>query len=259
MNTIFTDDVEDTKSEMVVQIQRIACDICDRSFENITERNAHIENHFQQIECSNCQRTFTGDRAFEYHISNGKCKESVDVNRFRCHLCNEKMFDSICILNSHLENEHRCIITDQQLVCLSCDRNFAKLRYLKKHLREVHEKATPFSCDICGKEFNRKSNLTEHLLIHENKYLATCPTCKKSYRTQSALKLHLRMHTKEKPYKCDICNEKSYAYNTDLKRHKRSAHGILGKPFPCEYCSKVFYEPKLVKNHLKRQHKIFTT
>lgn len=68
----------------------------------------------------------------------------------------------------------------------------------------------------------------------------------------------------EKPYKCDInladstpC-EKSYAYNTDLKRHKRSAHGIIDKVFPCEIngCEKIFYENKLLNNHMKRTHKV---
>lgn len=68
----------------------------------------------------------------------------------------------------------------------------------------------------------------------------------------------------EKPYKCDInlpdstpC-EKSYAYNTDLKRHKRSVHGIIDKVFLCEVvgCGKVFYENKLLNNHTKKCHKV---
>lgn len=65
----------------------------------------------------------------------------------------------------------------------------------------------------------------------------------------------------EKPYKCDHllsdstpC-EKSYAYNTDLKRHKRSVHGIVDKVFPCSMCeNKVFYEPKFLRNHMLKAH-----
>lgn len=140
--------------------------------------------------------------------------------------------------------------------CVTCDRTFARLKYLKKHIREVHEKAIRYFCGTCNKEFNRKGNLIEHQLIHEGKYLAKCDTCGKSYRTASALKLHKRTHTGEKPYVCDICTEKSYAYNTDLKRHKRAVHGIMGNPYPCELCTKIFYEPKLLKNHLKKLHKI---
>lgn len=180
----------------------------------------------------------------------------MNAERFRCILCNAKVFDSKELLHSHLESEHHCIIDDDRLICISCNRSFAKFKYLKKHVAEVHEKMFQLSCHICKRQFNRKANMVEHMLIHENKYTAKCHVCSKSYRTPSALRLHLRMHTKEKPYKCDLCGEKSYAYNTDLKRHKRSVHGILGKPFPCDLCTKVFYEPKLLKNHMKRLHRV---
>lgn len=244
--------------EEVVEMKtskQLTCDICDCEFGDIAERNAHIEQHFKSIECPNCSRTFIGDRAYEYHISTGKCKEAVDLDRFKCNMCNEKVFDSVEKLNSHLHAQHNCFITDERIGCELCDRTFAKLKYLRKHIRELHEKATPYNCKDCGKKFNRKANLLEHELIHQGKYLAVCKTCDKSYRTQSALKLHERTHTGEKPYKCDICNEKSYAYNTDLKRHKRAVHGIFGTPYPCTVCPKIFYEPKLLRNHTLRAHK----
>lgn len=236
---------------------QLKCDICDRKFGSISERNQHIEDHFLSIQCPNCSRSFTGDRAFKYHISNSKCK-GIDFNRFRCNICNEKVFDSVVALNIHLHTEHKCSISDEQIDCNLCNRTFARLKYLRKHIREVHENATPFDCKTCGKQFNRKANLIEHELIHKGKYLAKCKTCKQSYRTSSALKLHERTHTGEKPYACDICNEKAYAYNTDLKRHKRSVHGILGTPYPCTICSKIFYEPKLLRNHTARAHRTNT-
>lgn len=236
--------------------KQLTCDICDRKFTNIAERNTHIEDHFKTIECPNCERTFTGDRAYEFHISTGKCKEAVESDRFRCNLCNEKVFDSIDALNKHLHTKHKCFITEERFGCEICDKTFAKLKYLRKHIRELHENATPFNCKTCGKRFRRKANLLEHILIHEGKYLSTCKTCGKSYRTPSALRLHMRSHTGAKPYVCDICSEKAYAYNTDLKRHKRSVHGIgMGPPLPCPLCTKIFYEPKLLRNHTARTHK----
>lgn len=232
----------------------IVCDICDQSFNSITERNKHIENHFKVIDCPNCNRQFVGDRAFEYHTSFSKCKHKVNQTKFRCNLCNEKVFDSKQKLAEHEIKEHNCAIDSSQIICETCNKIFGRIKYLKKHILEVHSKKTQFYCDSCGKNFNRKSNLTEHMLIHENKYLAKCETCGKQYRTPSALRLHIRMHTGEKPYTCDLCSEKSYAYNTDLTRHKRNVHGVMGKQFPCTVCSKIYYERKLLNYHMRKHH-----
>ncbi|XP_031638773.1 zinc finger protein 91-like [Contarinia nasturtii] len=253
------DDTEAESCKQTTSNHHLTCDICDREFITVTERNEHIEDHFLTVECPHCLRTFVGDRAFNHHTSTGKCKEFVVSDRFKCDLCNEKMFDSKDAYNKHVSAKHKCVISEDRIDCTQCNRTFAKLKYLRKHIREVHEKATPFHCKTCGKKFNRKANLIEHELIHDNKYLAVCKTCNKSYRTPSALKLHERTHTGEKPYVCKICNEKSYAYNSDLKRHQRAVHKIVDgdKTYPCTHdgCNKVFYEPKLLRNHASRSHK----
>lgn len=241
-------------SDDPIEVHQFQCDICDCCFDTKEERNAHIEDHFKRYECPNCSRSFVGDRAFEYHTRSGKCKSAVTPTLFRCKLCNEKVFESKSALKAHENRVHGCAIETNRITCEQCQQTFAQLRYLRKHIYEVHRKMTQFNCKVCLKVFNRKSNLTEHMLIHEHKYLAPCSICKKSFRTQSALRLHVRMHTGERPYKCEICMEKAYAYNTDLKRHKRQVHGILGNPHPCQQCHQVFYEPKLLRKHCKKYH-----
>lgn len=63
------------KISMTAVNQDKLCDVCsdERTFDSF----------FKSIECPNeCSRTFIGDRAYEYHISTGKCKEAVDLDRF---------------------------------------------------------------------------------------------------------------------------------------------------------------------------------
>lgn len=88
---------------------------------------------------------------------------------------------------------------------------------------------------LCGKH-------TCEYVIHFMQY---------SMKKYSKLSLKFQIHTGEKPYKCIEENcDRAYAYQTDLKRHRRSVHGIITKTFPCPICSKVFYENKFLTKHL---------
>ncbi|TPX49520.1 hypothetical protein SeLEV6574_g01435 [Synchytrium endobioticum] len=74
----------------------------------------------------------------------------------------------------------------------------------------------PLRCDICGKEFPRKFNLTSHLVSH----------------------------TSERPYPCSYC-EKSFKRKPDLYRHERMVH----VPFGCDRCRTRFATEDELKCH----------
>lgn len=106
---------------------QLKCDICDREFNTIVERNQHIEEHFKQIECPVCSRIFVGHSAFEFHTSKGKCKRATTkLQLFRCSLCNEKIFDSAKLLEKHIRDKHKCSINQNSISCEKCNRAFGK-------------------------------------------------------------------------------------------------------------------------------------
>lgn len=249
----------------ILEIQRVTegvygCDICEEKFSSRSERNDHINKHFDNCKCSDCGKTFAGDRQFDHHKQNRQCNPGAKPPKFvsyECYRCHQSFILSLRTLKVHMNRHHpvkvKAKTASTENKCSICQKTFANVYILRWHVDEIHGEVK-FSCDTCGKVFNRLANLKLHQLVHDDKMPCKCQICGKSFRTSSGVTLHVRTHTKEKPYKCEICNEKAYSYNTDLKRHKRSAHGIVDKTFPCSICERIFYEPKYLRRHTAKVH-----
>lgn len=242
--------------------QLFVCEICNEKFLTRDKRNKHIDDHFKTYNCVDCGQSFIGDRQYGHHKQNRQCqpkhKDAIDNRTYECFECHQASFFSMRSLRIHQNRNHFNKLNTKQKVkrchCEFCKKTFATVYILRAHIEEIHNTPKQHICDLCGKQFNRLSNMKIHRLIHENKMPCKCQFCGKSFRTTSGVNLHKRMHTGEKPHKCDICNLKAYSYSTDLKRHKRSAHGIVNRVFPCSMCKRDFYEPKFLRAHMQKAH-----
>lgn len=58
-----------------------------------------------------------------------------------------------------------------------------------------------------------------HQLIHTGEKQHKCDVCGKSFTLRSNLTVHMRLHTGETPYHCNVCGKKFYDSN-GLKRHR---------------------------------------
>ena len=53
-----------------------------------------------------------------------------------------------------------------------------------------------FTCEVCGKAFERKIGLQTHSIVHEkNREEYSCETCGQSYQSKQNLENHMRAHT----------------------------------------------------------------
>lgn len=127
-----------------------------------------------------------------------------------------------------------------------------KYVYLKAHISEVHENLRrnnqTFICEICGKELNTVTGLTQHVLTHTSVELTKvqCDICNKWLKNKFVLRAHKQIH-ENKQLKCKFCN-KTKPNLPALKSHIAYAHSAA--KHECDICKKTFSRPKTLKEHM---------
>lgn len=122
------------------------------------------------------------------------------------------------------------------------------LEYLPEDEQEEKTKYI-YKCNLCGKEYNNKSNCHRHLRSHTQEKSHQCPVCEKHFTHRYELKMHSRIHTGEKPHKCPICT-RAFNEGGNLRRHMKIHIGD-DKPYKCAVCYKGFEDTARLQVHTK--------
>jgi len=79
------------------------------------------------------------------------------------------------------------------------------------------------SCLVCGKSFNKPSQLVRHMRIHSGEKPFPCTLCEKRFNQKNALNAHVLTHSGLKKYRCELC-DKNFTQAGNLKTHIKRTH-----------------------------------
>ena len=65
--------------------------------------------------------------------------------------------------------------------CVLCEKTFGQAALLKIHVKWVHDEIQISECYICGKRYDSKNKLAQHLKLVHSKKPYKCETCFISY------------------------------------------------------------------------------
>lgn len=95
------------------------------------------------------------------------------------------------------------------------------------------------TCPHCGKEFDRKYNLLQHIKWHTGEKENECKYCGKKFNGQSQLNKHYRTHERANSIKCFWCGQ-GFTYMGNMKQHAIKVHKIV-----VQSCKKIVNSDKV--------------
>lgn len=205
--------------------------------------------------------------------------------------CNQCSYSNVS--SSRLNNHKEQHISDATFLCQVCSSLFKTDRILTKHIIQQHKK---HYCDKCEQNFQGYNNLIAHRCKNkdvngsDNNHIFTCETCGKTYQSKACLYQHVRNQHSKKEIKCTHCDivmtsksrlthhlhikHQNSLSNKDrhllcckecdfvthmqssIEDHVKTKHLPLQEKITCEYCNKTFSLKPNLKRHLQDFHNI---
>lgn len=233
------------------------------------------EDNMEYVECGECEATFIEILDLVTHMNS----EHDDFVHY-CTSCkmvfrgNEDAFKRHEMIHTPADRTENT--TD--MICALCSQSFVSTAELDQHLLLQHVNENhisndnipkSYSCNSCTKIFTKKSDLRQHIHMHDDleyieneeeteilrnakvvvddRCLYQCNTCQKHILTKRGFLRHIRIHTGNRPCRCNICGNQ-YRVKQDLARHIRDVHEGI-KKYQCEICARPFANKGAKEDH----------
>ena len=269
--------VHESKSSVEPDFWEKVCKICGKKYETERLKDIHFfsQHKLDKEQCDYCGKQFNTKFTFQRHLveqhqvhqqaNNGHydgTKEDEEL-KYACKICTRE-FKYKRNIYAHMHEVHYRQFTCQ---CSICGKELSKQSNLKRHLQEQHdiydmnrelprEISKSFICLKCGTKFLRKSNLLEHVKIHDEKRTRyKCSHCEDTFSVLRNLRRHERIHSSEWKVNANICHfcNAEFVSKWNLKQHL-TTHERQVQEFKCKKCGKTFHAKRTLTRHLLIHH-----
>lgn len=226
-DSLFTEEVDDPDSPNDKKKLKKSKVKANRPQETIVLRD---ESSYTCVLCPNEERVTADAKTIIAHM-----KDVHDVRLYICDVCGQD-FRKRNELSLHLDDHVAKEEGDFQ--CEICNRIFGNLRLFRIHKRIHYPQVKSWTCESCGKRYNSKNLLEEHMNTHTGIRPHVCETCGKDFASKYTYKAHVKTHeVRPRPFKCSRCT-KTFLSQQNLTQHERTHNGI--KDYVCHQCGKAF-------------------
>ena len=194
--------------------------------------------------CEHCQQSIHKKVYNQHLITN----HPTAVTTVQCSQC-EKTFVSEKYLEKHKEFVHG--ISSKPNFCQKCHRG-----YVKNHVCTEKSGQGEQNCEYCGKTFNWKTSLNEHInKVHKNNNPFKCEHCSQAFPSKHRLVDHTVNH--HEPIFCDLCH-KTISNKWEFRKHEVFVHKKINKDTHiCDLCPKgknLFFSTQVYLRHCEKKH-----
>lgn len=272
------------------------CLHCSKTFSKQSILNSHIDAT-HNFRCETCQIHFPSKKELTTHqVVHGKEKppyncqecgdhiESIDMCElhidkhcttvYSCPVCNEQTNNKLDAAK-HLTIHFGEVLTDEDIttskigedcsidilggvLCNYCDELFKNRIEFDTHYTTEHgDKPLVYSCNICGKQYDKYHLFGNHCYDHMTKGRFECTDCGKSFCRLSLLVTHTEaFHSADsgdKPFRCGTCG---YGFKSAkrLCEHTRVVHATSALRCTQNGCNEMFESLKELLFH-QRSHR----